>query len=97
MPLVLNSTKSFDRVIKKLHAKDKKVLDDAVRVILEDPSVGEEKRGDLAGVFVYKFKLNGQETLLAYELHPNKKKPTTVVLLAVGPHENFYLQLKRNN
>lgn len=95
MHLVLNSTYSFDRVIKRLHAKDKKVLDDAVRVILEDPSVGEEKRGDLVGAFVYRFKLNGQETLWAYELRPNKKKPTSVVLLAVGPHENFYLQLKR--
>ena len=95
MLLVLNSTKSFDRVIKKLHAKDKKVLDDAVKVIQENPSVGEEKRGDLVGVFVYKFKMNGQETLLAYELHPNKKKPTAVLLMAVGPHENFYAQLKR--
>ncbi|WP_199534825.1 type II toxin-antitoxin system RelE/ParE family toxin [Rhodoferax lacus] len=95
MPLVLNSTKSFDRIIKKLHAKDKKVLDDAVKVIQGNPSVGEEKRGDLVGVFVYKFKMNGQETLLAYELHPNKKKPTTILLMAVGPHENFYAQLKR--
>jgi mRNA-degrading endonuclease RelE of RelBE toxin-antitoxin system len=95
MPLVLNSTKSFDRIIKKLQAKDKKVLDDAVKVIQENPSVGEEKRGDLVAVFVYKFKMNGQETLLAYELHPNKKKPTMVLLMAVGPHENFYAQLKR--
>ncbi|RFO94650.1 addiction module toxin RelE [Rhodoferax lacus] len=93
--MVLNSTKSFDRIIKKLHAKDKKVLDDAVKVIQGNPSVGEEKRGDLVGVFVYKFKMNGQETLLAYELHPNKKKPTTILLMAVGPHENFYAQLKR--
>ena len=97
MPLVPNSTKSFDRVIKKLHSKDKKVLDEAVKVILENPFAGEEKRGDLVGVFVYKFKLNGHETLLAYELHPNKKKPTTVLLLAAGPHENFYTELKRSN
>lgn len=59
--------------------------------------VGEEKRGDLLGVFVYKFKfkLNSQETLLAYELGPNKVTPEDVVLLGVGPHENFYAQLKR--
>ncbi|PUE13430.1 type II toxin-antitoxin system prevent-host-death family antitoxin [Limnohabitans sp. WS1] len=30
------------------------------------------KKGDFAGVFVYKFKLNGQETLLSYELQPHK-------------------------
>ncbi len=63
--------------------------------VAKDPAIGEEKRGDLASVFVYKFKLNQQETLLAYELRPNKKKPATIVLLAVGPHENFYSQLKR--
>lgn len=95
MRLTPYATNSFDRVVKKLHAKDKKVLDDAVNAVLENPSVGEEKRGDLVGVYVYKFKLNNRETLLAYELHPNKKKPTTLVLLAVGPHENFYQQLKR--
>jgi ParE-like toxin of type II bacterial toxin-antitoxin system len=45
--------------------------------------------------FVYKFNLNNQETLLAYALRPDKFKPTSVVLMAVGPHENFYAQLKR--
>lgn len=95
MPPVLHSTKSFDRVIKKLHTKDKEVLDEAVQAILDDPLIGESKRGDLVGVLVYKFKLNGQETLLAYELHPKNEKPTSIALLAIGPHENFYLELKR--
>lgn len=95
MALAVLSTSSFDRVAKKLHPKDKKVLDEAVAAVAKDPSIGEEKRGDLLGVFVYKFKLNNQETLLAYGLQPNKINPSTVVLLAVGPHENFYNQLKR--
>lgn len=60
-----------------------------------NPMIGEEKRGDLLGVFVYKFKLNSQETLLAYELSPNKATPEEVFLLGVGPRENFYTQLKR--
>ena len=95
MALKVVATTSFDRVVKKLHAKDKKVLDAAVALVANNPAVGEEKRGDLVGVFVYKFKLNNQETLLAYGLQPNKNKPSTAVLLAVGPHENFYTQLKR--
>lgn len=78
-----------------MYAKDKLVLDQAVKDIASKPLLGEEKRGDLSGVFVHKFKLNNQETLLAYELSPDKLKPTTVVLLGVGPHENFYVQLKR--
>jgi len=78
-----------------MHSKDKLVLDQAVKDVAGDPSLGEEKRGDLSSVFVYKFKLNKQETLLAYELKPDKIKPDEVVLLAVGPHENFYADLKR--
>lgn len=89
------STTSFDRLAKKLHAKNKIVLDAAVLEVAKNPSIGEEKRGDLAGVFVYKFKLNHQETLLAYKLQPDKKTPVEFVLLSVGPHENFYAQLKR--
>lgn len=46
-------------------------------------------------MFVHKFKLNQQETLLAYGLQPDKLRPETMILLAVGPHENFYTQLKR--
>ncbi len=96
MPLKVYASPSFARITKKLHAKDKKALDQAVQDIAIDPKAGEEKRGDLAGVFVYKFKLNNQETLLAYELRPSKQAPDEVVLLGVGPHENFYTQLKRN-
>jgi hypothetical protein len=46
-------------------------------------------------VFIHKFKLNNEETLLACELRPHKNAPTEVMLLAVGPHENFYAALKR--
>lgn len=87
---------SFARVAKKPHAKDKAALDEAVKAVANDPFLGEEKRGDLASVFVHTFKLNNQETLLAYELKPNKQSPEEVVLLGVGPHENFYTQLKRS-
>ena len=91
MTLDIQVTTSFARTAKKLHTRDKKVVDQAVRGVADSPSIGEEKRGD----FVYKFKLNNQETLLAYALRPDKFKPTSVVLMAVGPHENFYAQLKR--
>ena len=95
MPLKILVTPSFARIAKKLHAKDKKIMDQAVNDIADDPTLGEEKKGDLSGVFVHKFKLNNQETLLAYRLNPDKRAPEEIVLLAVGPHENFYLQLKR--
>ena len=93
--LAVSATPSFSRIAKKLHARDKKVLDEAIKAVLSNPQMGEEKKGDLSGVFVYKFKLNHQETLLAYELQPHKNAPTEAMLLAVGPHENFYAALKR--
>ncbi len=95
MPLAILATPSFARTAKKLHAKDKAIIDAAVKAVASDPALGEEKRGDLNGVFVHKFKLNNKETLLAYRLQPDKLKPQELVLLAVGPHENFYTQLKR--
>ncbi|MDB5991863.1 MAG: addiction module toxin RelE [Herbaspirillum sp.] len=95
MPLKVMSTPSFNRVVKKLHERDKKVVDKAVGGIAVDPTIGEEKKGDLAGIFVHKFKVNKQEVLLAYRLQPNKFKPQELVLLSLGSHENFYSEMKR--
>lgn len=95
MILKVLSTPSFDRAVKKMHARDKKMIDQAVMDIATDPAIGEEKKGDLVEVFVYKFKINKQETLLAYRLQPNKNKPQELILLNVGSHENFYAVMKR--
>ena len=93
--LSVTASPSFSRIAKKLHTKDKQLLDDAIQWIAANHAGGEEKKGDLAGIFVYKFKLNHPETLLAYELKPDKFKPNELVLLAIGTHENFYAALKR--
>ncbi len=82
---------SFRRAYKRLHANQKADVDAAVRTIVDDPTVGEAKKGDLAGVFVYKFKCAGQLALLAYEYDP-----ATRLLLLLGSHENFYRELKRS-
>ena len=81
---------AFKRVYKKLTAGQQAVVDDAVRVIVAEPEVGEAKKGDLTGVHVHKFPLNRQQMLLAYEWDPK-----TRVLLLLGSHENFYRDLKR--
>lgn len=83
-------TASFRRAYKRLHPNQKADVDDAVTAIVRDPTLGEAKRGDLAGVFVYKFACNGQLTLLAYEYDPDSRK-----LLLLGSHENFYRDLKK--
>ena len=81
---------AFKRVYKKLAAGQQAVVEDAMRVIIAEPEVGEAKKGDLAGVHIHKFPLDRQEMLLAYEWDPK-----TRVLLLLGSHENFYRDLKR--
>lgn len=81
---------TFKKAYKKLHSNQKQYVDDAIRAIIIDPKIGQEKKGDLMGVSVHKFKIDHQEMLLAYEWHPHER-----LLLALGVHENFYRDLKR--
>jgi mRNA interferase RelE/StbE len=48
-----------------------------------------QKKGNLVRVYVYKFKINKQETLLAYEWHPKTEN-----LISLGVHEIFFKNLK---
>ena len=89
-------TPTFAKGLKKLHAKDKIVVDKAVKAIANDPTIGEEKKGDLAGIFVHKFKINKQEVVLAYQPQPDKSQPVSLLLLSLGTHEDFYAELKRH-
>jgi mRNA interferase RelE/StbE len=80
----------FKKVYKKLHPKEKGIVDGVIEKIVKDPKLGDEKKGELNDVFVYKFKIHRQEMLLAYEWIPKKR-----ILLALGVHENFYRDLKK--
>ena len=89
MAVSIRVTPTFARSAKKLHDRDKKSLDDAVRAIASQPGIGAAKKGDLVGVYVYKFKINKQEVLLSYQFADSQ-----LVLLSLGSHENFYRDLK---
>ena len=84
-------TPTFERAVKKLHNPQKADLDAAVRAVVADVEIGEAKVGDLAGIRVYKFRLANQLCLLSYRALDEE----TIKLLTVGPHENFYRDLKR--
>jgi mRNA-degrading endonuclease YafQ of YafQ-DinJ toxin-antitoxin module len=89
--VTLKQMPAFKRAYKKLHKQEKAAVNEAIKIIIKDPTAGSQKRGDLAGVFVYKFKIKKQEWLLAYEYFPKER-----LLLALGAHENFYRDLKRH-
>ena len=48
-------SRSFEKKVRRFQKQQKKVLGQEVRKIAGNPSSGEEKRGELRGVFVYKF------------------------------------------
>ncbi len=86
-------TPSFKKTVKKLHANQKKDLDAAVKILMSDPLIGEQKKGDLAFLRVYKFKMVNQLTLLGYSY---VEGAIILELIALGQHENFYRDLKRS-
>lgn len=86
-------TTTFKKQIKKLNSKDKLELDSVIKKIMSDPSLGDNKKGDLQGIQVYKFKMSKKLTLLAYQFF---KEEIKLLLLALGTHENFYRDLKNS-
>ena len=86
-------TPTFKKAVKKLKPNQKKELDLAVQDLMEKPTLGEQKKGDLAFLRVYKFKMNKQLTLLGYSFNDGT---LILELMAPGSHENFYRDLKRH-
>jgi len=83
-------TPLFARTKKKLHPWQIGILDQEIKLIGEDPTIGAAKKGDLAGVFVHKFKMKRDLYLLAYTYDSESR-----TLIMLGAHENFYRDLKR--
>jgi len=86
----VRQSNAFMRAYKKLHNNQKDAVDKTVQQIVMDPTLGMAKKGDLQGVYVYKFECVSQRFLLAYEYDP-----TTRLLLLVGSHENLYRKIKK--
>ena len=80
---------SFERKVKKFRRQEKKKLDEQIRKIINNPTISQEKKGDLRGVYVYKFKIKTNEYLLAYRFIGD-----SLELIMIGPHENYYKDLK---
>lgn len=85
-------TPTFKKTVKKLNLNQKQDLDNAVKALMDKPTLGEQKKGDLAFLRVHKFKMNKQLTLLGYSFDDGT---LTLELIALGSHENFYRDVKR--
>jgi mRNA interferase RelE/StbE len=82
----------FARQYKKLNDKTAKDVDEAVVKISARPLIGERKKGDLSKLCVFKFKSNNQLYLLGYSIDDGLR---LIYLDSIGPHENFYRDIKR--
>lgn len=89
--MIVKQTPFFSRQKKKLKKQQISELDRAVHAIAKDPQIGEQKKGDLSSICVYKFKIQRQLYLLAYSCNND-----TLILHSIGTHENFYRDLKRH-
>ncbi len=93
MSYSLKQSRRFARAYKKLHDNVAADVDAATEVVADNPAIGERKKGDLADLFVYKFRSQNQLYLLGYTVDEAVR---LIYLEAVGPHENFYRDLKRS-
>ena len=84
-------SRSFEGKVKNFSKPQKLQLDKQVKLILKDPAIGIEKKGDLRGIRVHKFKLKTIQYLLAYRLAGENLE-----LIMIGPHENYYRDLKKH-
>lgn len=81
---------AFRKFVKKQARTFQLVIEDEVERVSMNPDIGGSKKGDLSGFRVHKFIFKRQEYLIAYRLHGDD-----IVFYLIGPHENFYGELKR--
>lgn len=82
-------SRTFENKVKKLSKQEKELLDDEIKKIADNPLIGEEKKGDLKAIYVHKFKIKSVQYLLSY-----RKIKSNMELIMIGPHENYYKELK---
>lgn len=91
MNLIIKQSNSFKKTVKKLPKQHKAILDEEVRKLVNNPDLGERKKGDLDFLMIHQFKLSNQEVLLGYMYEEDK---IILTLLKLGSHENFYRDIK---
>ena len=82
-------SRSFEKKVKKFRKPEKKLLDKEIRQIADKPDIGQEKKGDLRGVYVHKCKIKTIQYLLSYRFVGDDLE-----LIMIGPHENYYRDLQ---
>ncbi|MDR0474876.1 MAG: type II toxin-antitoxin system RelE/ParE family toxin [Treponema sp.] len=86
----ISQSNQFKKSYKKLFSNQLPETNCAINEIIVNPEIGEKKHGDLSWLRVHKYKMLGQLTLIGYTVENN-----ILTFIAIGPHENFYRDIKR--
>ena len=84
-------SRRFEKALSKLPKSQLKIVEDEIDKIIDDPEIGELKKGDLSHLRVHKFKMDNEQVLLGYSWVEDKIE---IYLLYLGSHENFYKKMK---
>jgi len=97
LPLELESfsiilTRTADKNQRKLDTPLRVLIRDAILRIAQNPlRAGEHLSQPFSSVYSHHVKYKGREYRVAYEINEDAHQ---VVVLLIGPHENFYRKLK---
>lgn len=86
-------TRRFEKKFNSLNEAERDAVDEQIELIIADPEIGEQKKGDLSFLRVHKFHLSNQLYLLGYSYVEAKLE---LYMLSLGPHENFYSDQKQH-
>lgn len=88
-------TRRFEKAYKKLHQNQLVKANTALQEIINNPEIGEQKKGDLSWLRVYKFQMAKQLTLIGYCVEPEFSPSFPIeterclTFVDLGSHENF--------
>ena len=85
----IRQSRIFEKSVRQLRKQEKITLDNQIKKIQDNPNIGKRKKGDLCGIYIHKFKIKTTQYLLSYRFFENN-----VELIMMGPHENYYKDLK---
>lgn len=82
------------KYLKKLKDKGlKEKFHEAIQTIIENPFVGEAKKGDLEGIFCLDIFYNKTNYEIDYAVY--QEEDQIIIVIMAGTRENFYDSLKR--
>ena len=80
----------FRKFVKKQGRSFQLAIEDEVDRIVQKPDLGIVKKRDLSNFRIHKINHHKQTYLISYRL-----QEAEIVFFTVGPHENFYRNLKK--